>query len=60
MEYEKKWINWRDHLKQKCEVLKKKRELKLSEKKVNLLLLINFIGIIIMILAILASMFNNI
>ncbi|XP_050054420.1 putative uncharacterized protein DDB_G0282133 isoform X2 [Aphis gossypii] len=33
LEYEKKWINWRDHLKQKCEVLKKKRELKLVEKK---------------------------
>jgi len=28
LEYEKKWINWRDHLKQKCEVLKKKREKK--------------------------------
>ncbi|XP_022180769.1 uncharacterized protein LOC111040974 isoform X2 [Myzus persicae] len=33
LEYEKKWINWRDNLKQKCEVLKKKRELKLVEKK---------------------------
>jgi len=33
LEYEKKWLNWRDHLKQKCEVLKKKRELKMAEKK---------------------------
>lgn len=56
LEYEKKWINWRDHLKQKCEVLKKKRELKLVEKKVNLLLLTN---IIVMILIILAAIFNN-
>uniref|UniRef100_A0A2S2PV52 YLP motif-containing protein 1 n=1 Tax=Sipha flava TaxID=143950 RepID=A0A2S2PV52_9HEMI len=33
IEYEKKWLNWRDHLKQKCEILKKKREMKMAEKK---------------------------
>lgn len=38
LEYEKKWLTWRDHLKQKCEVLKKKRELKMAEKKVNFLI----------------------
>lgn len=40
LEYEKKWLNWRDHLKQKCETLKKKRELKIAEKKVIFLILL--------------------